>query len=213
MTEEPTKGKTSAQAANTGIHLSSPEGNTDNNPDAVQEQVSVPWYALRLFTNRQEEVATALKGKGLEIFVPMEYADIEDRNHHRKHVLRPVVRNLLFIKKTKEEKDIRSLLSDIPYKMSVIRKDATSMEYYEIPGRQMLEFQTMCNPDLLMKKYLSEEQAKLKVGTPVLVTHGPLKGLKGKLVRSNKKYYLLKEVPGMGVMLKVTRWCCKALEF
>jgi hypothetical protein len=71
----------------------------------------------------------------------MVYTDIEDHNHHVRHVLRPVVRNLLFIKKTKEEKDIRVLLSEIPYKMSVIRKDAFSMEYYEIPGRQMFEFQ------------------------------------------------------------------------
>jgi putative updY protein len=30
-------------------------------------------------------------------------------------------------------------------------------------------------------------------------------------VRSNKKYYLLKEIPGMAIMLKVTRWCCEAL--
>jgi hypothetical protein len=44
------------------------------------------------------------------------------------------------------------------------------------------------------------------------VTNGPLKGLTGKLVRQSRKYYLLKEVPGMAVMIKVTRWCCKPLE-
>ncbi|MBR6495330.1 MAG: UpdY protein, partial [Prevotella sp.] len=60
--------------------------------------------------------------------------------------------------------------------------------------------------------YLSESEAKMKVGAPVLVKYGPLKGLSGKLVRSNKKYYLLKEVPGMGVMLKVSRWCCVPME-
>jgi hypothetical protein len=75
----------------------------------------------------------------------------------------------------------------------------------------MYEFQVMCNPDLLIGKYMSEEEAKLKKGSPVLVTHGPLKGLTGKLVRQSHKYYLLKEVPGMAVMIKVTRWCCKAL--
>ena len=55
-------------------------------------------------------------------------------------------------------------------------------------------------------------EAHLKAGTPVEVFAGPLKGLTGKLVRSNKQYFLLKEVPGMGVMLKVTRWCCRAIE-
>lgn len=211
MTIAQTKADALAHAVNTNDGQDSMTEKAHDKPCATQVQELAPWYALRLFSTRQEEVAEILKSKGLEIFVPMAYTDIEDHNHHVRHVLRPVVRNLLFIKKTKEEKNIRALLSDIPYKMSVIRKDAFSMEYYEIPGRQMFEFQTMCNPDLLMKKYLSEEQAKLKVGTPVLVTHGPLKGLRGKLVRSNKKYYLLKEVPGMGVMLKVTRWCCKPL--
>ena len=62
-----------------------------------------------------------------------------------------------------------------------------------------------------MRKYLSEEQAHLKKGDRVLVKHGPLKGLTGRLVRSNKKYYLLKEVPGMAIMIKVTRWCCEGL--
>ena len=69
----------------------------------------------------------------------------------------------------------------------------------------------MCNPEVELRKYVSEQEAKLKAGTPVVVKYGPLKGLSGKLVRSNKKYYLLKEVPGLGVMLKVSRWCCVAL--
>jgi len=168
----------------------------------------IPWYALRLFTIRQTEIAEALEREGLVVFVPMEYTDIEDRPNHIKHVLRPVVRNLLFIKKTMPQGKIRDIVHALPYQVSVVRHIG-SPDYYEIPARQMFEFRTMCNPDILMKKYLSESQAKLKVGTPVLVTHGPLKGLQGKLVRANKQYYLLKEVPGMGVMLKVTKWCCK----
>ena len=58
---------------------------------------------------------------------------------------------------------------------------------------------------------LSADEARHKAGSMVEVCHGPLKGLTGRLVRENHKYFLLKEVPGMGVMLKVTRWCCKVL--
>jgi len=57
---------------------------------------------------------------------------------------------------------------------------------------------------------VSEQEAKLKQGARVIVKYGPLKGLSGRLVRQSKKYFLLKEVPGMGVMLKVSRWCCVA---
>ena len=170
-----------------------------------------PWYALRLFTLRQSEVAEHLKSLGLDIYIPMEYRDREDRTHHIRHELRPVVHNLIFIRKTMEEEQLRTLLHGLDYKMAVIRKSRDRQDYCEIPAHQMQEFQAMCNPDILMKRYLSQEQARLKAGTPVRVTHGPLRGLQGKLVRSNKHYFLLKEIPGMAVMLKVTRWCCQPI--
>lgn len=181
-------------------------------PNEEEQKDNRPWYAMKLFTMRQKEIAEALHEKELEVFIPMEYADIEDHTNHVRHALRPVVHNLLFIKKTQDEKEIRKTILSLPYKVSIVKKEPDKQEYYEIPAKQMFEFQAMCNPNILMKQFVSEEQAKLKKGTPVIVTHGPLKGLKGKLVRADRKYYLLKEVPGIGVMLKVTKWCCKALE-
>ena len=175
------------------------------------EDDGCPWYAVRLFTLKQDEVAAAFKDKGLHFFIPLQYVDYLDRDGKRRGKLAPVVKNLLFLKKTVEQKTLRGLVAEIPYKMMVVHK-IDSGDYYEIPSKQMYEFSVMCNPDLLINKFMTEEEAKLKQGTPVLVTHGPLKGLTGKLVRQSRKYFLLKEVPGMAVMIKVTRWCCKAVE-
>ena len=196
--------------------------NADLSPISKTEKIALineeeqrddrPWYAVKLFTIRQNEIAKALREKELEVFIPMQYTDVEDGKNHVHRVLRPVVRNLIFIKKTQAEKAIRELILSLPYKVSVVKKQLGKQEYYEIPAKQMFEFQAMCNPEIQMKQFVSEEQAKLKKGTPVIVTHGPLKGLKGKLVRTDRKYYLLKEIPGIGVMLKVTKWCCKPLE-
>ena len=171
-----------------------------------------PWYALRLFTLRQMDVVNSLADKGFEFFVPMQYVDYMDREGRRRRKLKSVVQNLVFVKKTFEPAYLSSVVADLPYKMMVMRKSRGSREFCEIPSKQMYDFRVMCNPELLIKKYMSEEEAKLKVGTKVLVTHGPLKGLTGKLVRQSHKYYLLKEVPGMAVMLKVTRWCCQPVE-
>ena len=170
-----------------------------------------PWYAIRLFTVRQKTVAEFFKENQFEVFIPEEYVDIEDENHKVKRVLRPVVRNLIFLKKDRDEQEIRKYVLASTFKMSVVTKSRENKSYYEIPAVQMFEFRAMCNPELTMRKYLSEEQAHLKKGDRVLVKHGPLKGLTGRLVRSNKKYYLLKEVPGMAIMIKVTRWCCEGL--
>ena len=168
-----------------------------------------PWYAIRLFSNCQAKVDEYFKEQGLECFIPMQYRVYEDENGRVKRKLWPVVSNLIFVKKSVSAQAMKELVAQSQYKMSVITKDRVTREYYEIPAKQMMEFKAMCNPEIEMRKFLSAEQARLKAGTPVLVCHGPLKGLTGRLVRQSHKYFLLKEVPGLGVMLKVSRWCCK----
>lgn len=182
-------------------------------PNAATEAEDLkPWYAIRLFSNCQTKVDEYFKENGVDSFIPMQYRVYEDENGKPKRKLRPVVSNLIFVKKCFSAQEMKELVAKGQFKMSVITKNRSSRDYYEIPAKQMMEFKAMCNPEIEMRKFLSAEQAKLKLGTPVLVCHGPLKGLTGRLVRQSHKYYLLKEVPGLGVMLKVSRWCCQPLE-
>jgi hypothetical protein len=171
-----------------------------------------PWYAIRLFANNQVKVGEFFREHGVDFFIPMQYRIYEDEEGKPRRKLKPVVSNLIFVEKCMSELQMKELVGHSQYKMSVVTKDRNNHSYYEIPAKQMFEFRAMCNPEIEMRKFLSSEEARLKVGTPVVVTHGPLKGLSGRLVRSTHKYYLLKEVPGLGVMLKVSRWCCKPLE-
>ena len=173
---------------------------------------TTPWFAIRLFGGRSSEVADFFKEKEVESFIPLRMVDFMDKNGKIRQALRPVVRNLLFVKKTITKQAMQELVRTSQYKMSVITRDRQTREYYEIPAKQMFEFRAMCNPEIEMRKYVSAEEARHKVGATVIVSHGPLKGLTGRLVRENRKYFLLKEVPGIGVMLKVTRWCCKVIE-
>lgn len=176
-----------------------------------QQEKAQPWFAIKLYIIKQKMVEEALQAHGYTTFIPMAYRTTEDENHHVKQELKPVVSNLIFVRKKKSESELRTLLSQLNFKLSVIKKSPGSRHFYPIPHKQMEEFQLMCNPESREKIYLSENESALKVGTPVLVKFGPMKGLTGKLVRANKKYYLLKEVPGMGVMLKMSRWCCEPL--
>ena len=177
-----------------------------------KDDAATPWYALRLFSIKQQALDDELRERGFTTFIPKQVVDFRDKSNKLRHELRPVVRNLIFLKKAMDEKELRKEIFNFPYKVSVIKKGRDTNEMAEISAEEMQEFQLMCDPKLAEKKFISEESAKLKVGAPVIVTHGPLKGLKGKLVRSNKKYYLLKDIPGIAVMLKVTRWCCQPLE-
>ena len=171
-----------------------------------------PWYAVRLFTLKLEEVRTYFTSHGLECFVPEQYVDVEGRDGKPHYVLRPVVRNLIFVKKPGEDILFQKIVQEANYKISVVKKAKDSQEYALIPHDQMYEFRLMCNPEITMRKFLSSDEAQMKAGDEVLVKFGPLKGMTGRLVRSSKKYYLLKEIPGIGVMLKVSRWCCVSME-
>ncbi|WP_028898164.1 UpxY family transcription antiterminator [Prevotella sp. HUN102] len=166
------------------------------------------WYAIRLYAARQEEAARYFEEKDLESFIPMNYFDEKDKNGKVRRRLKPVVRNLIFVKKTVEDSAFRSIVYDSNLKMSVIMTSSETRDFYLIPHNQMYEFRLMCNPDITIKKFISPEEASMKAGDPVYVKFGPLKGMTGRLVRSSKKYYLLKEIPGISMMLKVTKWCC-----
>lgn len=172
-----------------------------------------PWYAMQLFGVQQSELSDYLEANANETFIPLHRVDIVDREGKLHHELRPVVTNLLFMRQPDDDKElVRYLDRYYQGKYYIVRKERGTFSYYQIPAAQMREFMIMCNPDLLEKKFLSEEEARLKPGDRVHVHHGPLKGLSGRLVRQSGKYYLLKEIPGMAIMLKVTRWCCERVD-
>ena len=166
-----------------------------------------PWFAIRLFTLKLKEVEQYFKDKGLTTFVARQWVDYEGTDGRLHHELRPVVRNLIFVECSLSDNELRTLIYDSAYKMSVVKR-LEDNKFYRISAREMDEFRIMCNPEINLREYLSEEEARLKPGAEVMVKYGPLKGLSGRLIRISKKYYLLKEVPGMGVALKVSRWCC-----
>ena len=163
-----------------------------------------PWYGIQLFGIRSKNLAEQLERQGINYFI--------DREGKRRHELRAVVSNLIFVRKDRDDKQILEQLELFQGHYYIFRKKNDKRDYYEISAEEMKEFMIMCNPELTEKKYIDEQEAKLKPGAKVLVRHGPLKGITGRLVRQSGKYYLLKEVPGMAVMLKVTKWCCKEYE-
>lgn len=166
------------------------------------------WYAIRLYTVKLEDADTFFTENGIETFIPKQYVAEESKQGKVHNKLKPVVRNIIFVKKTMEEACFKRLVYEADIKMSVYTKPDNSNEYYTIPHEQMYEFRLMCNPEIEFRKFIPTEEARLKAGDEVFVKYGPLRGMKGRLVRSSKKYYLLKEIPGISIMLKVSRWCC-----
>lgn len=174
---------------------------------------NIPWFALRIFNHAFKHVVEYLDNCNLVYFVPMTYSvriDDEGKKHMK---LVPVVTNLVFLKKTDSYVALKSIVSDCPYPVTFFKSHPNDTLPCEISSNEMKELICICDPERITYKYISEQDAQLKSGTPVLVSHGPLQGMQGKLVRSNRHYYIIRTFAGgLSLMLKVSRWCCKPVN-
>lgn len=158
---------------------------------------------LRVSYNREQKAHDWLKGKGLEVFLPMrnEVKTIDDK---RKKIVTPLIPNLLFVRATTSAID--RVLRD---------SDNTCLSYYynhftllpdgknpplTVPDRQMdgfIRLASINDPNIL---FLSRDDCHFKSGDKVVVTSGPFKGVVGRVVRAKRQQRVAVEIDGLGVV-------------
>lgn len=124
----------------------------------------------------------------------------------------PAVHNLIFLQVDRSIEELKKVLKECPYALSVYCRAGKPDTWCLIPDNEIMDLRLMCDTSFTEPLFITQKESELKLGTQVIVTHGPLKGIRGKLVRKNKKYYLVKTLAGLGVMVAVSRWCCKSTE-
>ena len=169
------------------------------------------WFAVRTFYCKEESVARYLSSHGIEHFIPQRYQEEVTLDGERKRKLVPAVHNLLFIKSTISEKEMKDIISQCPVSVSVIKNQGTK-KYYQIPNSQMVEFRAICDPNYKNTLYVDQEVAEARVGEEVRVVRGQFTGLKGKLVRYKNRSYVVIVLAGLGVMIHIPKWYCRKLN-
>lgn len=169
------------------------------------------WFAVRTFYCKEESVARYLSSHGIEHFIPQRYQEEVTLDGERKRKLVPAVHNLLFIKSTISEKEMKDIISQCPVSVSVIKNQETK-KYYQIPNSQMVEFRAICDPNYKDTLYVDQEVAEARVGEEVRVVRGQFTGLRGKLVRYKNRSYVVIVLAGLGVMIHIPKWYCRKLN-
>lgn len=169
------------------------------------------WYAIQTLHCKEERLGQYLATKGLNYFIPMQYVEQITLDGKRHRVLTPAIHNLLFVEKTFDEKEIRSIVTDSPVPLILVRHRDTK-KYYEIPDREMLEFRAICDPNYTGTLYVEAAVAEARPGSRIRVIHGAFKGLEGKLTRYKNRYYVVITVASIGVMIHIPKWYCMKLE-
>ncbi len=172
------------------------------------------WYVMRTFYAQELKVGHHLDRYNLSWFIPMRMVErTSTPGQARKAQKRstPYVHNLIFIKKPEDPQILQRAIDESPYAAQMYCC-ADSSEWQQIPDKDILELRIICDQSFTVPIFISEEESELMVGSLVEVKHGPLKGMQGRLVRKNKKYYMVKSYVGLGVKICVSRWCCREIK-
>ena len=172
------------------------------------------WLVLRTFNRKEMEVSSFLKQNGLHHFIPMTYKErLTSSQEKPRRVLVPVIHNYVFLEKSGDEADMRTMLANcrVPVQFLTQRE---SGHLCEIPDRDMVEFRLLCDPDYCKTptEFLDAGETEVLPGREVEVIHGLFAGIHSKLHKKNQKYWFIKTVGGVSVMMRISRWYCKPID-
>lgn len=179
----------------------------------MERETINPWYVLRTHF-RELPIRDALQEKGLVCFVPMQYRtfieEIEDSAEIKDKELRIIVHGYVFVEKSKEEVQMREIFSQLNEPFQPIRNEDGSL--YEVSATDMRDFRMLSDPHYTQSIYVSRQRADNLIGKNVEITRGKFRGIQGKLTKIKGKYFFIKHVAGLGVMIHISRWYCRVLE-
>ena len=172
-----------------------------------------PWYVIRTFQH-DRDILNSLRQLGLNCFIPMKYHDGAIANTEQQEIsekeLTPVVHGYIFVEKSTDENTLLRHFSTLTEPFRLLKRD--NGEPYEVSAEEMRDFRMLCDPTYSKSVFISAEQAEARIGKMVTIVRGRFRGIKGKLCQIKGKYYFIKHVAGLGVMIRITRWFCRPDE-
>ncbi|MFQ5839835.1 MAG: UpxY family transcription antiterminator [Candidatus Methylomirabilales bacterium] len=140
------------------------------------------WYALYTRPRHEKVVAGQLEGRRIEVFLPLREV-LSRWKDRRKLVELPLFPGYLFLHtELSRKRDIVSAKGAV----RLVGFDGTPAP---IPEEQVEAVRQVC-----LTKLLCDPYPYLNTGRPVRVTHGPLAGLTGILVKKKSKHRLILSV-------------------
>jgi len=164
--------------ADTGILIETKK----NTEDESQKIIVKNWYAVHTRSRHEKKVEIELKGKSVEVFLPL-YETLSRRRDRKKLILLPLFPGYLFVRIALERERILEVLK-VKGVVRIIGK--TSTELYAIPESQIDAVHKMVESDRLISGH-----PYIKEGSRVRVKAGPLQGIEGILVERRGRHRLI----------------------
>lgn len=169
------------------------------------------WYALQVFHRKGDTLLLHLERNGVKCFFPICYAEHAGTSGKSRRSLLPATHDQLFVQYGQGKGPILAeTLQASPYASRVYTK--TDGCWCDIGSAEMAELRAASDPGFQGTLFVEAGFAATRRGTPVCVVRGPLKGLKGKLVRYRKRSYVVLIAASIGILVHVPKWYCHPLK-
>ena len=146
------------------------------------------WFAARTRKDQELSVRNALEKLNIDFFLPTQVV-VRQLKYRKKKVEVPVIRNLIFVRATKEK--ACAIPNDYGVQLFYM-KDLQTRSLLVIPERQMRDFMFVmdANPD-----GMSFDNDPLEVGEKVQIVKGEFAGIEGELVSVANRSYVIIRIP------------------
>lgn len=169
------------------------------------------WYALQVFHHKGDTLLLHLERNWVKCFFPICHAGHAGTSGKSRRSLLPATHDQLFVQYGQgKEPALAETLQASPYASRVYTK--TDRGWCDIGSAEMAELRAASDPGFQGTLFVEAGFAATRRGTPVCVVRGPLKGLKGKLVRYRKRSYVVLIAASIGILVHVPKWYCHPLK-
>ena len=144
--------------------------------NAVHKIETASWYVARVHCGKELAVRNRLVREGVETFVPVRSEGDRER---------PLLNAMVFLKATKAEALDLANTGVVPVKYVI---DCATRTLLVVPEKQMEDFRRVL--DLSLEEGGLMEQP-LSLGDRVKVVKGPLKGVEGRVIEFQGRYYVV----------------------
>ena len=146
------------------------------------------WYAVRTFSRAEKRVVERLHNKGIEAYVPLR---VEKRkwSDRIKLVETPLITCYVFVRVN------AARMIDVLRTQGVVGYVREGSVPVVIPDRQMNDFIRSVDSVPHSVEFTTSE---LKAGEPIIVTRGPLSGMKGEMVEYANGHKLIIRLNSIG---------------
>lgn len=154
------------------------------------------WFAMRCTYSRELKAKALFDAEGIECFLPMKKDKVLKNADDAKEVLSPAIHNLIFVKTTRTFMNIwkRQHEDDCPLRYMM---DKSSDQPIIVREKEMEDFIRVTKESQDSILYLDNPNVVQEKGQLVEIAVGPLKGVRGHIVRIRRDRRVVVSITGL----------------